>query len=99
MGSPLNQAGCFMDVDSAGNVVKFTYYGVKQTPDIPSILISKEDLIEHVKSSLDFQLKITNLYTSFDDVAEDGIRLVYDPVQDCMEYKADVLKPTLTHET
>lgn len=98
MGIPLDRSGCFMDVDSAGNVVEFTYYGVKQTPNIPTILISKETLVEHVKSGLDFRLKITNLYTSFDDVADDGIRLVYEPVQDCMDYKADVLKPTLTIE-
>ncbi len=98
MGIPLDQAGCFMDVDSAGNVVKFTYYGVKQTPDIPPILISKEVLIEHVKSRLDFQLKIMDFYTSFDDVAEDGPRLVYEPVQYFMDYKADVSKPTLTIE-
>ena len=98
MGIPLDQSGCYMDVDSAGNVVGFTYYGVKQTPNIPTTLISKEALIEHVKSGLDFRLKITNLYTSFDDVAEDGIRLVYDPIQDCMDYKADVLKPTLMFE-
>lgn len=98
MGIPLDQAGCFVDVNSAGNIVKFTYYGVKQAPNIPTTLISKEALIEHVKSRLDFQLKITNLYTFSSDVAEDGIRLVYDPVQDCMDYKADVLKPTLMFE-
>ncbi len=95
MGIPLDQSGCFMDVDSAGNIVNFKYYGVKETPGMPTTLISKEVLVEHVKSGLDFQLKITNLYTSMYDVAEDGIRLVYDPIQDCMDYKADVLKPTL----
>lgn len=98
MGIPLDQSGCFMDVDSAGNIVNFKYYGVKQTPDIPTTLISKEVLMEHVKSGLDFRLKITNLYTSMHDVAEDGIRLVYDPIQDCMDYKADVLKPTFVFD-
>ncbi|MEG6617207.1 YcdB/YcdC domain-containing protein [Peptococcaceae bacterium 1198_IL3148] len=95
MDLPLDDAGCFIDVDAAGSIVEFTYRGVKQTPEIPTKLISKEVLIEHVQNRLDFQLRVTNLYTDIHNVAEDGLRLVYIP-EPFMEYQADVLQPTLT---
>lgn len=98
MGLPLVRAGCIIDIDSAGNVVNFIYDGVKQIPDIPEQLIPKEKLIEHVQNRLDFHPKIVNLYSSIHDVSEDGLRLVYEPQPYFMNYKADVLQPTLTIE-
>lgn len=98
MGLPLVRAGCIIDIDSAGNVVNFIYDGVKQIPDIPEQLIPKEKLIEHVENILDFHPKIVNLYSSIHDVSEDGLRLVYEPQPYFMNYKADILQPTLTIE-
>lgn len=95
MDLPLDDAGCFIDVDAAGSIVEFTYMGVKQIPEIPTRLVSKEALIEHVHNRLDFKLMITNLYSDIHNVAEDDLRLVYVP-EPFMEYKADVLQPTLT---
>ncbi len=96
MNLPLEQAGCYIDIDSGGGIVTFTYEGVKKTPDIPKMLISKVKLVKHVQNSLDFQLTIANLYTDIHDVAEDGLCLVYEPEQYFMKYKADVMKPSLT---
>ena len=96
MDLPLENAGCFIDIDPMGNIVEFTYNGVKQIPEIPTMLISKEKLIEHVLNRVDFQLMITKLYTGIHNVAEDGLHLVYDLEPFFMEYKADVMKPTLT---
>ncbi|WP_163969801.1 YcdB/YcdC domain-containing protein [Oceanobacillus halotolerans] len=96
MDLPLGNAGCYIDIDHVGSIVKFTYQGVKQIPDIPTTLIPKEKLVEHVRNRLNFQLGTTNLYTAIHDVAADGLRLVYEPDQFFMKYKADVLKPTLT---
>lgn len=96
MDLPLEHAGCYIDIDHAGNIVNFTYEGVKWIPDIPKMLISKEKLAEHVQNRLNFQLTIANLHTATHDVAEDGLRLVYEPEQFSMKYRADVLKPTLT---
>ena len=96
MDLPLEHAGCYIDIDSGGDIVNFTYEGVKRAPDIPKMLISKEKLIKHVKNNLDFQLTIANLYMDILDVAEDELSLVYEPEQYFMKYKADVLKPTLT---
>ena len=96
MDLPLKSAGCFIDVDPVGKIVKFSYKAVKQIPEIPKTLISKEKLIEHVQNSLDFQPTIKNLYTILHNVAEDGLRLVYEPEESFMKFKADVLTPTLS---
>ncbi|PFG12050.1 uncharacterized protein DUF4901 [Bacillus sp. es.036] len=96
MNLPLEHAGCYIDVDSGGGIVTFTYEGVKTAPEIPEMLISKEKLVKHVQNSLDFQLTIVNLYMDIHNVAEDGLCLVYESEQYFMKYKADVLKPTLT---
>ena len=95
---PLVRAGCIVDIDPAGNVINFIYDGVKKPPHIPTPLISKEKLIEHVQNRLDFRLKIVNLYTAFHNVSEDGLCLVYDPEPYFMKYKADALQPTLMIE-
>ncbi|HDR7855148.1 DUF4901 domain-containing protein [Bacillus paranthracis] len=96
MDLPLEHAGCYIDVDLAGNIINFTYKGVKRILDIPKMLISKEKLIEHVQNKLNFRLTIAQFSTAIHDVAVDGFRLVYEPKQIFMKYKADVLKPTLT---
>jgi hypothetical protein len=96
MDLPLKSAGCFIDVDQVGNIVNFSYKVAGQIPEIPTTLISKEKLIEHEQSRLDFQQTITNLYTIIHDVADDGPRLVYEPEPSFMRYKADVLTPTLS---
>lgn len=98
MDLPLEGSGCYIDIDPAGSVVGFTYSGFKAVPEIPTAFISKEKLIDHVKSRLDFRLIIANLYTDFHDVAVDGLRLVYEPEPGFMNYKAGVLEPTLTIE-
>ncbi|WP_342429704.1 YcdB/YcdC domain-containing protein [Neobacillus sp. FSL H8-0543] len=96
MDLPLENAGCYIDIDPLGEIVGFTYQGVKRNPEIPAMLISKEKLIEHVLNRVDFQLLITYLYSDIHNVAEDGLHLVYDLDPYFMEYKADVLEPTLT---
>ncbi|MFE8700777.1 YcdB/YcdC domain-containing protein [Cytobacillus sp. FJAT-54145] len=96
MDLPLKHAGSLIDVDSEGNIVKFSYKAALEIPEIPTTLIQKEKLIEHVHNRLDFQQTITNLYTNLHHVAEDGIRLVYEPEPSFMTYKADVLSPTLS---
>ena len=47
---------------------------------------------------MNLQLSIIYLYPDFYDVEGEGLRLVYEPEQSFMKYKADVLKPTLTVE-
>ncbi|WP_373893172.1 YcdB/YcdC domain-containing protein [Virgibacillus sp. CBA3643] len=96
MDLPLENAGCHIDIDNKGDIVEFTYKGVKQIPDTPTRLISKEKLIEDVRNRLNLQLEITNLNTAIHDVVEDGLRLVYEPEQFLMKYKADVMQPMLT---
>lgn len=95
MDLPLAHAGCYIDVEPSGEIVNFKYYGLRPEPIIPKALIAKEKLIEHVQNRLDFQLSITNLDSVIYDVAEGGLRLVYD-LELFMKYKADVVEPTLT---
>lgn len=96
MDIPLDDAGSFIDIDPKGNVVRFFYRPIKEKPEIPTIRISKDKLIEHVKSRLNFRLQITNLFTDVHDVAKDGLYLVYEPDPSFMNYKADVSMPTLS---
>lgn len=96
MDVPLENAGCYIDINNQGNIVQFRYKGVKQVPEIPTTLISKEKLMEHVQNRLNLHLEITKLNTAIHNVTEDGLRLVYTPEQFFMKYKADVLEPTLT---
>ncbi|MFJ7953183.1 YcdB/YcdC domain-containing protein [Lysinibacillus sp. NPDC096418] len=95
MDLPLGNAGCYIDINSLGTIVGFTYYGVKPIPNIPSTLISKIALREHVQNSLNLKLEITNFCTSTYNVKEDGFRLVYG-IDSLFQYKADTLQPTLT---
>lgn len=95
---PLENAGCFIEIDPVGNIIEFTYDGVEDIPRIPDILISKEKLIEDVRSRLDFQLTIAKLYAELHNVEVDGLYLVYEPKQSFMSYKGGILKPTLTVE-
>lgn len=96
MDIPLMSSGVLIDVDPAGRIVQFSYEAVGKIPDIPKTLISKEKLIEHVKERLNFELIITNLYSSLHSVAEDGLRPVYEPEPSFMNYRADVMTPTLS---
>lgn len=96
MDLPLNRSGCYIDVDQVGNIVRFTYDGVKPIPEIPTKLVSKEKLIQDVQNRLHLQLTITNVHTNLHDVEKDELRLVYEPKQTFLQYKADVLEPTLT---
>lgn len=98
MDLPLEEAGCSIDIDAGGNVVKFVYEGLKPAPEIPKTLIVKERLVEDVRSGLDFELVLTQLYSFLHNVGEDGLRLVYEPTQHYMTYKADDLRPTLAIE-
>jgi len=95
MDVPLARAGCFIDVDPLGNIVGFTYYGVKTCPEIPSKLISKEALMEYVQNTLALQLVITKLSRDIYNVKKDGLHLVYQ-VHSFLNFKADALEPTLT---
>lgn len=98
MDLPLEELSCIIDIDRVGNIVRFCYDGVKVIPKIPEILISKEKLIREVEINLNLDLRIINLNSEFHDVEEAGLRLVYEPEQSFMKYKADLLKPTLTIE-
>ncbi len=95
MGLPLAHAGCYIDVAPSGEIVNFKYYGLQPEPKIPKTLVAKENLIEHVQNQLDFQLIITNLDSVIHDVAEDGLRLLYNS-ELFMTYKADAVEPTFT---
>ncbi|MGE7694603.1 YcdB/YcdC domain-containing protein [Lysinibacillus sp. NPDC094177] len=95
MDLPLEHAGCFIDVDAVGNIVRFKYNGVKTSPEIPSKLVSKEALMEHVRNTLVLQLVITNLSHDVYNVKKDGLHLVYE-VNSIFKYHADSLEPTLT---
>lgn len=96
MDLPLKHAGSLIDVDSEGNIVKFSYKAAVPIPEIPTTLITKEKLIEHVYNRLDFQQTVTHLYTILHHVEEDGIHLVYEPEPSFMTYTADLLSPTLS---
>nr|WP_017754027.1 YcdB/YcdC domain-containing protein [Calidifontibacillus oryziterrae] len=96
MNLPLDDAGCFVDVDARGEIVEFKYNGLQPEPEVPKKLIAKEKLSEHVKNRLDFQLIITRLDSVIHNVTEDGLRLVYKIEPFFMKYKAGVLVPTLT---
>ncbi len=95
MDVPLAQAGCFIDVDEFGNIVRFRYNGVKTSPEIPSKLVSKEDLMEYVRNSLALQLVITKLSSDVYNVEKDELHLVYE-VHSFLNFEADALEPTLT---
>ena len=95
MDLPLEHAGCFIDVDALGNIVGFRYDGVKTSPEIPSRLVSKEALMEHVRNELALQLVITKLSRDVYNVKKDGLHLVYQ-VDSFLNFKADSLEPTLT---
>jgi len=95
MDLPLEHAGCFIDVDAFGNIVGFRYDGVKTSPKIPSKLVSKEALMEHVRNTLVLQLVITKLSRDVYNVKKDGLHLVYE-VHSFFNFKADALDPTLT---
>ncbi|SKC10710.1 protein of unknown function [Lysinibacillus sp. AC-3] len=94
MGVPLAQAGCFIDVDAFGDIVKFRYDGVKTSPEIPLKLVSKESLMEYVRNTLALQLVITKLSRDVYNVTKDRLHLVYE-VHSFLNFKADALKPTL----
>lgn len=94
MDVPLAQAGCFIDVDALGNIVKFTYNGVKMIPEIPLKLVSKGKLKEYVRNTLALQLVITKLSRDVYNVKEEGLHLVYE-VHSFLNFKADALEPTL----
>lgn len=96
MDMPLMSSGALIDVDPAGNIVQFSYEAAEQIPEIPTTLISKEKLIEQVKQKLNFDLIISNLYSSIHSVTEDGLRLVYEPEPSFMNYKASEFIPTLS---
>lgn len=95
MDLPLEQAGCFVDVDAFGSITGFRYYGVKTSPEIPSQLVSKEALMEYVKNALALQLEITNLSSDVYNVKKNGLQLVYE-ITSFLHFKADALEPTLT---
>ncbi|MEQ6353308.1 YcdB/YcdC domain-containing protein [Lysinibacillus sp. M3] len=78
MDVPLAQAGCFIDVDALGNIVKFRYNGVKMSPEIPLKLVSKENLMEYVRNTLSLQLVITKLSRDVYNVKKEGLHLVYE---------------------
>ncbi|MCT2536827.1 DUF4901 domain-containing protein [Aquibacillus koreensis] len=96
MDLPLKRSSCFIDVDSYGEIIGFSYKGVDPTPKIPDVIIAKEKLMEDVQEKLDFHLVITSLLSSLQNVTESGLRLVYEIEPSFMRYKANVLNPTLT---
>lgn len=96
MNLPLEHSGCYIDVNDAGDIVNFTYYGIKELPEIPKELISKKKLIEHVKNNLDFELLVSTVFVFLHDVKEDGYRLVYEMEPSFMKYNADALEPILS---
>ena len=95
---PLEDAGCFIEVDRVGNIIDFTYDGVAEIPEIPETLILKERLIEDVRNKIDLQLTIADLFADFHNVEKNGLHLVYEPKSFFISYKANALKPTLTIE-
>ncbi|MFB7160322.1 YcdB/YcdC domain-containing protein [Lysinibacillus sp. NPDC056232] len=95
MDLPLEHAGCFIDVDALGNIVGFRYDGVKTSPEIPSRLVSKKALMEHVRNELALQLVITRLSRDVYNMKKDGLHLVYQ-VNSFLHFKADSLEPKLT---
>ena len=95
MDVPLKQAGCFIGVDTLGNIVRFRYNGVKTSPGIPSQLVSKKALMEHVRNTLMLRQVITKLSHDVYNVKKDGLHLVYE-VNSIFKYHADSLEPSLT---
>lgn len=97
MGLPLEHAGCYMDIDPLGEVVTFSYSykGVSGIPEIPSTLISKEKLKEHIGHALQFRLKIHSLHSEVHDVEQDGLYLVYEPNVVFQTYRAANLSPEI----
>ncbi|MFS0864336.1 YcdB/YcdC domain-containing protein [Fredinandcohnia sp. 179-A 10B2 NHS] len=96
MGLPLEHAGCYIDVNNAGEIINFTYYGKKKIPEIPKELISIEKLIEDVKNKLDSQLVVTSVFSFLHDVKEDGYRLVYEMEPSFMKFNANAQEPSLS---
>ncbi|MBP3950906.1 YcdB/YcdC domain-containing protein [Bacillus suaedae] len=95
MGLPLRHAGCMINVDSNGVIVGFSYTKLRDLPEIPTTLITKEQLIEYIKNQLNFQLQIVNHYSSGDSV-EGRLRVVYEPEPFFMSFRANALEPTLS---
>ncbi len=89
MDLPLPNAGCTIVIDHGGDVIGFTYQGIKPIPHIPETVIAKEKLVADVQARLDFELNIVQQ-------EEGDFRLVYEPTLECSDYKAERLEPTLT---
>lgn len=98
MDLPIENAGCYIDVNDAGEITAFSYDGVKPLPAIPENIIAAEALIEDVKSKLDFEVEIIHVSDLFLDVEEEGLRLVFDPVNGYEKYKADQPLPTYKYQ-
>lgn len=88
---PLKHAGCFVDIDNNGNITYFVYDGIKEISEIPTQLVSKEELKEHVKNSVNFRLIIKNIDGNLFDVDKSRVALVYE-IDSCVEYDADKLE-------
>lgn len=91
---PLDNSGCYIDVDATGKILTFTYEGVKPLPDIPAGIIPVEALRRDVQSKLDFELTVTHVANFLFDIEKEGLRLVYEPVSGNEKYKADEMQPT-----
>lgn len=89
---PLAHPGSYIDIDNSGKVVEFAYRGIKEIPEMPTQLITKEKLIERIKNNVTFNLKIENVSKESFTVEESGLRLVYSifPLSD---YDAYDLEP------
>ncbi|WNF23514.1 YcdB/YcdC domain-containing protein [Mesobacillus jeotgali] len=97
MDLPMGHTGCYIDVNDSGEITTFSYYGVKPLPAIPENIIAIEALREDVKSKLDFEIEIIHVSDLFLDV-EEGLRLVYEPVNGYEKYKATQMIPTYKYQ-
>ncbi|UFT98374.1 DUF4901 domain-containing protein [Radiobacillus kanasensis] len=95
MDLPLPYAGCFVDVNAKGEVIQFSFDGLKTAPNIPARLIDKQHLLDDVKERLSLDLVIKMVYKNLYDVHNSGLYMVYE-LESPMEYRADQLQPTLT---
>lgn len=98
MDLPMGNTGCYIDVNDSGEITTFSYNGVKPLPAIPENIIAIEALKEDVKSKLDFEIEIIHVSDLFLDVEEEGMQLVYEPVNGYEKYKADQLLPTYKYQ-
>ncbi|WP_107840832.1 YcdB/YcdC domain-containing protein [Metasolibacillus meyeri] len=87
MDLPLANAGIFLTLDKAGNLVGLMNMGKLQVPEIPKKLVDKNALYDNAKKHLRMRLAIAEIAGQ--------LRLIYELDDVYPIYQADILEPVI----